>query len=244
MVTDPTDRADPSLPLGDPSGVPGPRLFSIGHSNHGFDRFVRLLRQAAVTAVADVRSQPASARHPQFNRAELERELKRAGLAYVFLGEGLGGRPRDPSLYDDEGRLDYQRVRATAAFERALDRLERALRRFTVAVLCSEEDPLDCHRGLLIAPALRERGLDVGHLRGDGSIESMAQMEDRLLAETKVGVGILDGLFAATLTAAEQQALLAEAYRLRGARKAFRLRPDQSEGVRSRPGVACTDLPE
>src|SRR5947199_7614 len=69
------------------------------------------------------------------------------------------------------------------------------------------EDPLDCHRGLMIAPALVERGLAPLHLRADGRVESTAEMEGRLLAETKVGVGILDGLFAGSLGRKERQDL-------------------------------------
>jgi hypothetical protein len=39
------------------------RLFTIGHSNHAIDRYLALLRQVQVTAIADVRSSPFSQRH-------------------------------------------------------------------------------------------------------------------------------------------------------------------------------------
>src|SRR5262245_17139822 len=188
------------------------RLYSIGHSNHELGRLVELLEAAAVTAVADVRSSPYSKRLPHFNRPALEQGLKGRGIAYVFLGDLLGGRPPDPDLYDGEGRVDYERVRRTEFFVRGLDRLWEGAERFTIAMLCSEEDPLDCHRGLLIAPTLVERGTSPFHLRGDGSVENTPEMEARLLAETKVGKGILDGLFAAQLSAGERAKLLSEAY--------------------------------
>ncbi len=205
------------------------RLFSIGHSNHELPRLIELLRSAGVTAVADVRSQPYSRRLPQFNRPDLEAALRQCDIAYAFLGDLLGGRPRQPSLYDAEGRADYARIRAAAAFQRGLDRLIQGLEENRVATLCAEEDPLDCHRGLMIAPAMLERGISSVHLRGDGSVESTAEMEERLLAETKVGIGILDGLFAPALTADERRELLAEAYRVMSRRKAFRQRPDDSQ---------------
>jgi uncharacterized protein (DUF488 family) len=200
------------------------RLYTIGHSNHEFARFVELLRNAGVTAVADVRSQPFSQRYPQFNRPQLQAGLADADLVYAFLGEELGGRPRDSSLYDVEGRLRYERVRQTAFFQRGLDRLENALDSFAVALLCSEEDPIICHRGLMIAPALVERQILPNHLRGDGALETTEEFEARLLAETKVGVGILDGLFTDVIDGEERQRLLEEAYRLQARRKAFRLR--------------------
>jgi uncharacterized protein (DUF488 family) len=208
----------------------GRRLFSVGHSNHDLPAFLRLLRGAAVTALADVRSSPFSQRYPQFNRPGLERALNGEGIAYAFLGDLLGGRPRPRELYGADGRVDYERVRAAAFFREGLDRLIRSLERFTVAMMCGEQDPLDCHRGLMITPALVERGLAPGHLRRDGSVESTAEMEGRLLAETGVGRGLLDGLFAATLGAEERRALLAEAYRRMARRKAFRLASDDLGG--------------
>jgi hypothetical protein len=216
----------------DPAPGPGgPRLYSIGHSNHDFAAFVRLLEGAGVTAVADVRSHPFSRRLPQYDRAQLEWALRQHGIVYLFLGDCLGGRPDQPSLYDGRGRVDYDRVRASAAFARGLERLVRESERFTVAMLCSEADPLDCHRGLMLTPALLEGGIAPGHIRRDGTVETTAEMEQRLLAETGVGAGLLDGLFAATLPAEERRQLLAEAYRAQAARKAFRLRPGERAGL-------------
>lgn len=205
------------------------RLFSVGHSNHELEQFIALLRGAGITAIADVRSYPSSRRLPQFNHGELEHGLKQAGITYAFLGDALGGRPGLPSLYDADGRVDYERVRATALFQQGLDRLCRAAERSCVAMMCGEEDPLHCHRGLMITPALGDRGVRPGHLRKGGRVESTAEMEERLLAETGVGGGILDGLFAAMIPAEERCRLLAEAYRAQAQRKAFRLEPGRPE---------------
>lgn len=204
-------------------------LFSVGHSDHTAADFIELLRRAGVDAVADVRSQPYSRWLPHFSRGELERSLRDAGIAYVFLGHLLGGRPDDPEAYDAEQRVDYERVRQTDYFQEGVERLRQGLERYTIAALCSEEDPLDCHRGLMIAPALKERGLDMRHLRQDGRLETQAEMETRLLAHTGVGDGLLDGLFAAQLTPEDRDALLVEAYRVQAKRRAFRQRPDESE---------------
>jgi hypothetical protein len=210
------------------------RLFSIGYSNHAMEHFLGLLVRAGVTALADVRTHPSSRRHPHTNRPLLVAALKRHGIAYVFLGDTLGGRPPDRDLYDADGRVDYERVRRTADFQRGLDRLLHGLAGFRVAMMCGEEDPLSCHRGLMITPALVERGLAPLHLRGDGSIETTEALERRLLDETQVGAGIVDGLFAATLTAEDHRDLLAQAYRAMARRKAFRLRPAEGEATANR----------
>lgn len=204
----------------------GARLISVGHSNHDWPAFVALLHGAGVTMVADVRSSPYSGRYPYFNCGPLMRGLHGEGIAYVFLGDRLGGRPGQPSLYDDDGRLNYERVRRTETFQRGLDQLLHALPENTIAFLCSEEDPLECHRGLMIAPALCERGCSPCHLRKDGTLETNEHMERRLFQETGVGAGLLDGLFAATLTEEDHRSLLAEAYRRRARRKAYQLPVD------------------
>jgi Protein of unknown function, DUF488 len=204
-------------------------LFTVGHSNHELPFFLDLLRQARINAIADVRSQPFSQRYFQFNRAELARELEDQGIVYAFLGNLLGGRPQQPSLYDADGRVNYERVRKTTAFGQGLDQLCQVRQEFTVAMLCAEEDPLDCHRGLMITPALVEQDIFPVHLRGDGSRETTAAMEKRLLAESKLDDGSMDGLFAAALTPDDRRHMLAEAYRSMARRKAFRLRSGESE---------------
>jgi uncharacterized protein (DUF488 family) len=203
------------------------RLFSVGHSNHEMPRFIELLRGAGVTVVADVRSSPFSRRLPWFSRPELEAGLRDHGIAYDFLGDQLGGRPQALGLYDEDGRVDYEKVRETALFRQGLERLLRSLKRSTVAMLCSEEDPLDCHRGLMIAPALVERGVSPLHLRKDGGVETTAEMEARLLRESRVAEGIHDGLFAGLLTEEERRHFLAEAYQVMARKKAFRLQTEE-----------------
>jgi uncharacterized protein (DUF488 family) len=206
------------------------RLVTVGHSNHDFAYFVGLLREAGVTAIADVRTHPSSQRYPHFNRSELQYGLQEEGIAYAFLGQQLGGRPASSQLYHGDGTVNYERVRETLEFKNGIERVCSATEDYTVALLCSEEDPLDCHRGLMLSPALVERQLPPVHLRGDGSVETTADFEERLLAATRVGKGILDGMFATTLSDTDREALLREAYRLQARRKAFRLRAVASEG--------------
>ena len=158
----------------------------------------------------------------QFNREPLKGALTHKRIAYVFLGDLLGGRPEDRSLYDPEGRVDYERVRETADFRRGLTRLLRGLERHTVAMLCGEDDPLDCHRGLMITPALNGVGPSPLHLRKDGSVETTEAMERRLLRETGMAPKVEIPLFGPLLTDDDRRSVLAEAYRLMARRKAFR----------------------
>src|ERR1043166_6227399 len=97
-------------------------LFTIGHSNHPIERFLELARGAGITAIADVRSTPASRRYPWFTQARLEPRLAAQGGAYVPLGEALGGRPRDSRLYRDDGVADYLAMARTDEFRAGLGR--------------------------------------------------------------------------------------------------------------------------
>ncbi|SBT03843.1 conserved hypothetical protein [Candidatus Accumulibacter aalborgensis] len=143
---------------------------TIGHSNHDIDAFIGLLRLQGVTAIADVRSHPVSRRFPQFDKKVLQASLAAAGIRYVFLGEGLGARPRDPGCYVT-GRADFDRIRASAAFAEALARLRRGAEDYRICLLCAERDPADCHRTWLVAQALHEAGAMVRHILADGSAE-------------------------------------------------------------------------
>ena len=156
-------------------------IYTIGHSNHTPDAFLERLRRHGVTAVADVRSQPYSRRFPDYNRETLRDWLRRAGIAYVFLGRELGGRSDDPAHYDAEGRVDYERVAAGPRFREGLERLRRGMADYRIALLCAEREPLDCHRALLIAPRLQDLGVEVGHILADGRLELHRDTEARLL---------------------------------------------------------------
>ncbi len=155
-------------------------VLTIGHSTHTIEAFVELLRKHGVTAVADVRSAPFSRFNPQFNRDALEHRLKSDGIRYVFLGRELGARSDDPACYED-GRVQYARLARAAPFQTGLDRVMEGGRKYRLALMCAEKEPLECHRALLVARALVERGVAVEHILADGSLESHESALTRLL---------------------------------------------------------------
>ena len=159
------------------------QIFTIGHSNHPIERLEELLREHGVTAVADVRSAPYSAFNPQFNRETLAGWLREAGIRYVFLGSELGGRSEDPADYDESGVVSYDRLRTKPAFKAGIRRLLRGAATERIALLCSEKEPLNCHRTLLVARDLADRGVHVRHILAGESPETHDQTMDRLLEE-------------------------------------------------------------
>lgn len=155
-------------------------VFTIGHSTHPIEAFLDLLRAHGVTAVADVRSAPFSRFNPQFNKDALEHSLRSHGIKYVFLGRELGARSEDPSCYEG-GRIQYSRLARTDLFESGLERVLRGSHEHRLALLCAEKEPLECHRTLLVARALAERGVAVDHILANGKLERHESALARLL---------------------------------------------------------------
>ena len=156
-------------------------VLTIGHSTHPIEAFIALLQRHGAAAVADVRAAPYSRFNPQFNREPLAASLAARGIAYVFLGSELGGRSADPACYDD-GRISYERLGATQAFRKGLDRVAQGSASRRIVLMCAEKEPLECHRCLLVAPALEARGVSVAHIRPEGTLEPHATAMSRLLA--------------------------------------------------------------
>ena len=202
-------------------------VVTIGHSNHAPDTFAALLRQHGVNVVVDVRSTPYSRYLPHFNKEHLAESLEEAGIRYSFLGKELGGQPAERAFYDDDGRVMYDKLAATAAFKggveyvldaaavhpstssgrtageraegrTAADRVEGRTAAECVegqtaappaqrlALMCSEKEPLDCHRTLLIGQTLAKRGVNVAHIHADGSLETHEDAMNRLLDSFKL----------------------------------------------------------
>ncbi len=189
-------------------------VFTIGHSTHDMEHFIGLLRPHSVTAVCDVRSDPYSRHNPQFNQKGLKEALLRNGIEYVFLGKELGARSGDPNCYVNR-KVQYDRIAVTPEFREGLDRVEKGTLSYQVALMCAEKDPLACHRTILIARYLDERGIEVRHILEDGSIETHNEAMKRL--KRQLGVPEQD-LFRS------QGQLAAEAYRIQGQRIAYQMR--------------------
>lgn len=144
-------------------------VYSIGHSNHPFEKFLALLRKHDIDTLVDVRSRPASRFCPQFNKKHLESALPENDVNYVFMGRALGGRPENPEFFDEEGYVLYYKMAETETLKNAIAELKELLEFRRVAVMCGEEDPEGCHRRLLVGRCLGN--VEMMHIRKDGSVE-------------------------------------------------------------------------
>jgi uncharacterized protein (DUF488 family) len=197
---------------------------TIGHSNLELEAFLALLAQHRVQTLADVRSRPASFRFPQFNREPLEAGLSSAGIRYEFLGETLGGRPADPRVYREDGLVDYAARRRAPDFIEGLERALALSGASVAALMCAEEDPLQCHRFLMICPSLLERSVTPVHIRRGGALESQSDAEDRLLV-----LHGFDDVTSTSLFTSGREDALRDALVLQSKDFAFRASPEAIE---------------
>jgi len=160
------------------------QIFTVGHSNHTWEVFLNLLTEAKIEVLVDVRSNPNSRWAPFANRDSLKGILESVQIRYMYLGDVLGGHPSDLDSYDHKtGKVDYQAIRAKEYFQRGIERILNGLKGYRVCIMCAEEDPTSCHRNLLVAESLREKGVAVFHIRGDGRIQT-----DEELWKERMGV--------------------------------------------------------
>jgi uncharacterized protein (DUF488 family) len=160
------------------------KLFTIGHSSHSIEKFVRLLEDNGIMTLVDVRTAPYSRYNPQFNKESLKSALFSHNIEYAYAGKYLGGRPSDPTCYksrvlppeeaDYLHEVDYPEVMKRPWFVRGIKRLLELANEQTTVIMCSEEDPAECHRHHLIAQYLitEHPEVNIQHIRGNGIMYS------------------------------------------------------------------------
>lgn len=160
-------------------------IYTIGHSTHSIQNFINLLKKVGITAIADVRSAPYSRYQPHFNRESLVQSLSDSSIEYVFVGDSLGGRSAKESDYEN-GQVVYSRLKKNDYFENGIQRVILGAEKYKLALMCSEREPIECHRALLVGQTLFERGVLVTHIHSDGKQEPHEISLQRLLKMFKL----------------------------------------------------------
>jgi uncharacterized protein (DUF488 family) len=187
-------------------------VYTIGHSTHSIQTFIALLKRHDVSALADVRSRPYSRMNPQFNRETLKDALRSALVQYVFLGKELGARSDDKNCYRN-GQVQYDLLAETEPFKQGIERVTRGAQTHRIALMCAEKEPLECHRAILVARKLLDRGLSVKHILANGELEDHSETIERLIATQNV---------AGTDMFRDKIAVIADAYTRQGNSIAYR----------------------
>jgi len=152
-------------------------IFTIGHSNQSSQTFLKLLADNLIQILVDVRSNPHSRFASQFDITTLKKALANTGIKYLYMGNALGGKPSDPSMYDKEGHALYHLMAQSPPFLKAVQKLLKGSESFRIALLCTEEDPSECHRYLLVGRVVEQNGVRILHIRADGRVQTDEQLE-------------------------------------------------------------------
>ena len=157
-----------------------------------------MLRRHGVNCVVDVRSVPASKYTPQFNMEELRRFLKHNDVQYLHFGNEFGARRTD--CINEDGQVDFEEAVKTTAFLSGVERIKNGIEKgYRIALMCSEANPLECHRFSLVARYFYENGWDVQHILKDAELASHETLEQQMIQEflhsRKYHVSEVDELF-------------------------------------------------
>ena len=157
-------------------------LFTIGHSNHSLDFFLKLLVAYRLSTIIDVRTNPYSKYSPHFNKDVLDSALRNANIDYMFLGRELGAQRSEDDCYI-EGQAKYDRIAHLSIFQNGLERVLKEVENNRAALMCSESDPITCHRTILISRELKKTypDLKITHILADGTEEQQELSEKRLI---------------------------------------------------------------
>lgn len=159
-----------------------PKIYTIGHSSHSISFFHEMLVENGINCVVDVRSFAVSTYNPQFNKDALSNFLKIKKINYLHFAKEFGARHNSPELLDEDGKIDFEKVRDTPSFRDGKDRLRKGIESgYHIALMCSESDPLDCHRFSMISVALEKDGFDVNHILKDKSVATNKELEVQML---------------------------------------------------------------
>lgn len=195
-----------------------PIIYTVGHSTHPIEVFLDLLKTFSVNCLIDVRSVAASSYNPQYNKEPLSNFLKVNGITYMHFAEEFGARHNDPDLLDDEGKVNFELVRKSWNFKNGVERIWQGIDKgFTIALMCSEGEPFDCHRFSMVSIALEKDGFEVRHILKDKTTKTNAQLESQLLKKYEKKIPQPD-MFQPNITLDDQ---LKAAYRLRNKEIAY-----------------------
>lgn len=156
-------------------------IYSIGHGTRKMEDFIAALESFGIRYLADVRSRPYSRFNPQYNRNALKDSLESHGITYVFMGDMLGGRPSDPGCYNTSGKVDYEKVKTKDFFRLGIQRLKTAWEKdISIAVMCSESKPAECHRSRLIGEVLAVNAIPLQHIDEKNRLRTQAEVRQEI----------------------------------------------------------------
>lgn len=141
--------------------------------------FIGLLQYHNIETLVDIRSEPYSKYADWATKSLLEQELPQQGIEYRYLGRFLGGKPPDPVVWKGD-KVDFDLLRTQEYFIEGIKELIAIAEKSRTAIMCSEENPLHCHRSLAVASSLEANGIEVAHIRHGGNLQPESSLRPQI----------------------------------------------------------------
>ncbi|MGB9937858.1 MAG: DUF488 family protein [Methanobacterium sp.] len=158
-------------------------IYTIGHSNISQKSFIETLKSFKIEIIVDIRSSPYSKFVTHFNRENIKKLLKDNDMRYIFLGDYIGGKPKDKKYYQD-GKVNYDLIDKSEHYKEGIERIIELNKNNDLVLMCSEEDPYNCHRHHLITQTLLKNGLEVTHIRKEGKTDKITRVDKKDIQTT------------------------------------------------------------
>ncbi len=169
------------------------KCYTIGHSNYKIEYFIEILKKYKINCIVDVRSVPYSKFVPKFNKDILKNYLTENNIKYINLSNELGARKEKEELLFNDGIVNFEKVLLSEEFNIGIMRIEEEIKKdYKLAIMCSEKDPFDCHRFVLIARGLEMNGIEVEHIIDKDNKLKNIELERRLIEKYKIEYGKYD----------------------------------------------------
>ena len=157
-------------------------IYTIGHSNYPVEKLIDMLKYYDINCVVDIRGIPYSKYNVQYNKETIGMYLKEAGFLYIYMAKEFAANRENKSSYNKEGYSDFEKVVTEKDFLNGIERLKVGCEKgFNIALLGAMQDPIRCHRSILVGRALREHKFNVNHILDDYSLASQENIEEDLL---------------------------------------------------------------
>ncbi|MDE7468873.1 MAG: DUF488 domain-containing protein [Desulfovibrionaceae bacterium] len=141
------------------------RIYTIGHGIREYSEFFSILSKYAITILIDVRAVPYSSYASHYNKEVLEEVSRKYNVSYLYMGDTLGS----PALHNaQDAHILYEKRAQETYFIHAIDRIIKGIKKgYSIVMMCAEYEAYSCHRHLLLATALEEKGITVYHIMKD-----------------------------------------------------------------------------
>ena len=157
-------------------------IYTIGHSNYTIERLIDMLRHYNINCVVDIRGTPYSKYNVQFDKETIRYTLSNAGFIYIYMAKELAAKRINKESYNEEGYSDFEKVIKEKEFLEGIERLKNGCNKgYNIVLLGAMQEPIRCHRSILVGKALRKHGFNVKHILDDYSIASQEDIEQMLL---------------------------------------------------------------